>query len=424
MNRSIPAPRATPPVASELITGLVERISLHLSSEDAGAPAPVARPSRKPAHTVYIPANRVNAETIREWGRAAHEAVSAAGGYPRLASTMGVPPEWVDPLSTQVESKLLAQPIEDLRVDFEDGYLSTADPAEDQDASRVGALIGTLSPAPLTVGLRIKSLESATRERGIRTLVRFLAGMAESSTRPAQLIVTLPKVTTSAQIEAGSELLAALEEAFALPPHFLHLEIQVEAPQMVSRLLSDGDFAELPAVRSGRVTGLHYGTYDYSAALGLDHTQQRMDHPAADFAKFAMQLAAAETGVRVSDGSTNAVPDPQDAAAWCRLAELVSRSLSMGFTQGWDLHPSQLPARFFALYTYFQVGAAAAEDRLSAYIRSDSSLTLDEPASARALASFLVTAVELGVGDPTTLLHDPRSSWDRIVALATPRPTS
>ena len=50
----------------------------------------------------------------------------------------------------------------------------------------------------------------------------------------------------------------------------------------------------------GRATGLHYGTFDYSACLGVSAAYQASDHPAADHAKAIMQVAAAGTGVRVS----------------------------------------------------------------------------------------------------------------------------
>src|SRR3712207_7838075 len=47
----------------------------------------------------------------------------------------------------------------------------------------------------------------------------------------------------------------------------------------------------------------HYGTYDYSAALGITAGSQSLEHPAADHAKAVMQVAAAGTGVHLSDGS-------------------------------------------------------------------------------------------------------------------------
>ncbi|WP_418606571.1 DUF6986 family protein [Georgenia sp. SUBG003] len=84
----------------------------------------------------------------------------------------------------------------------------------------------------------------------------------------------------------------------------------------------------------GRVTGLHYGTYDYSASLGISAAQQSLEHPAADHAKAVMQLAAAGTGVRLSDGSTNVLPvgEPESVrSAWALHARLVRRSLERGY---------------------------------------------------------------------------------------------
>ena len=102
---------------------------------------------------------------------------------------------------------------------------------------------------------------------------------------------------------------------------------------------------------AGRCTGLHYGTYDYSAFCGIAAAHQSLDHPVADHAKAVMQAAAAGTGVRLSDGSTNVLPvgTPDEvAAAWANHLRLVRRSLARGYYQGWDLHPAQLPTRFAA----------------------------------------------------------------------------
>ena len=75
------------------------------------------------------------------------------------------------------------------------------------------------------------------------------------------------------------------------------------------------------------MTGLHFGTYDYSASCGIVAEYQSLEHPAADHAKLVMQAAAAGTGVRLSDGSTNLLPvgDADDiAAAWANHHRLVA----------------------------------------------------------------------------------------------------
>ena len=108
-----------------------------------------------------------------------------------------------------------------------------------------------------------------------------------------------------------------------------------------------------------RVSALHYGTYDYSAFCGIPAAYQSMEHPVADHAKLVMQAAAAGTGVRLSDGSTNVLPVGDEAAVrrgWELHARLVRRSLERGYNQGWDLHPAQLPTRFAATYAFYVSG--------------------------------------------------------------------
>ena len=142
---------------------------------------------------------------------------------------------------------------------------------------------------------------------------------------------------------------------------------------------------------AGRLTGLVFGTYDYSAALGIAAQYQSMEHPAADFAKAVMQVAAAGTDVRLSDGSTNVLPvgtRDEVIAAWRLHSRLVRRSLERGFYQGWDLHPAQLVTRYAATYAFYREGLPAAADRLrSAAERSAAGQ--EEPATIRALADFL-----------------------------------
>src|SRR5215470_11136973 len=148
----------------------------------------------------------------------------------------------------------------------------------------------------------------------------------------------------------------------------------------------------------GRCTGLHYGTYDYSAATGVAAAYQSLDHPVADHAKAVMQVAAAGTGVRLSDGSSNVLPvgtRKEVIAAWRLHARLVRRSLERGFYQGWDLHPGQLVSRYAATYAFYCEGLPAACDRLrTSEARSTSGL--EEPATIRALADFLSRAVHCG----------------------------
>jgi hypothetical protein len=156
------------------------------------------------------------------------------------------------------------------------------------------------------------------------------------------------------------------------------------------------------------VSGLHYGTYDYSAACGIAAPYQSMEHPVADHAKAVMQLAAAGTGVRISDGSTNVVPvgsAAEIAAAWQLHARLVRRSLERGYYQGWDLHPLQLVTRYAATYAFYREGMPSACDRLRAYLDRVDTGILDEPATAQAMAALLVRGLNCGALDDTEVVR-------------------
>lgn len=188
-----------------------------------------------------------------------------------------------------------------------------------------------------------------------------------------------------------------LERALGLAPGRLRFEVQVETPQLV--LGADGSLplAQLPSLVPGRISGLHYGTYEYSASLGIAAAYQSMERPAADLAKGLMQLAVAGTDIRLSDGSTNLLPiGPHVAERWALHARLVRRSLERGFYQGWDLSPGQLPSRYAATYAFYRDGLAAASTRLSNYHTGASNDVLDEPATARALADFVLRGLRCG----------------------------
>ncbi|HLS15288.1 MAG TPA: aldolase/citrate lyase family protein [Beutenbergiaceae bacterium] len=364
--------------------------------------------SRQPVHTVYVPADRYRAGLAREWGQQALSALEDAGGIEAFLESIGISAPGRAALAERVATKLAVEPVEDLRIDFEDGYTGHGS-AEDQtalDAARGLRAEMESGQATPFVGIRFKSLERDTRERGLRTLDLFLTTLARSGPLPAGLELTLPKVKTPAQVAAMARVCAALEGALALPTGRLRFEVQVETPQAI--LAADGTAAVAQMVHagSGRVSALHYGTYDYSASLGIAARYQSMEHRVADHAKAVMQLAAADTGVRLSDGSTNILPvgdREQIQHGWAVHARLVRRSLEHGYYQGWDLHPGQLPSRFAATYAFYREGLAEAAGRLGAYLSGGQGAVLDEPATARALAWFLRRGLDCGAVEATEL---------------------
>jgi hypothetical protein len=146
-----------------------------------------------------------------------------------------------------------------------------------------------------------------------------------------------------------------------------------------------------------------------------------MEHPAADHAKAVMQVAAAGTGVRLSDGSTNLLPVGDRAAVrrgWAEHLRLVRRSLERGFYQGWDLHPGQLPTRYLATYSFFRAALPAAAQRLRTYLDQSVTAVLDEPATAQALAAVIVRGLECGAIDDdevAELTGSDRVALDRLM---------
>ncbi|MGY1831561.1 DUF6986 family protein [Geodermatophilus sp. SYSU D01180] len=373
--------------------GIYAELDRRLAPVDAARAAayPGERPGRQPVHTCYVPADAVVPGLAAAWGAAALATLDEHG-----LPDLGYDAALLDEVLPRVRAKLAAEPVEDLRVDAEDGYRGHPD-AEDGDVLRAAeAVAGDLAAgtAPPSVGIRAKSLEGATRRRGVRSLDLFL-----SAVRARRATVTLPKVTDVEQVRAFLPVLDALEAAHGLA---LDLELQVETPQAV--LGADGavTLARMVHAAGPRLTGLHHGTYDYSAALGIAAAHQSSDHPALDLAKQLMQVAVAGTGARAVDGSTNVLPvGPRERvhAGWRVHAGLVSRALERGLYQGWDLHPAQLVTRYAATYAFFRGALPAAAARLAAYVERVDGGVLDEPATARALAGVVTRGLDCGAVD-------------------------
>lgn len=364
---------------------------------------PGDRPGRQPVHTAYVPADRYGPDLPGQWGRQAlavlEQTLPQAGD---MSGVMGLALTLADDVRARVAAKLAAEPVEDLRLDFEDGYGDRGDAAEDADARAAATTLAAETAAgrtPPFCGLRCKSLEPGTRRRAIATLDIFVGGLAARGPLPAGFVVTLPKVTSPDQVKAMSLLCGRLEQAHGLAGGQLRYEIQAETPQLILGADGAATIARCLHAGGGRLTGVHYGTYDYSAALGIAAQYQSMEHPAADHARAVLQVAAAGTGVRLSDGSSNVLPagSPDEVkAAWRLHARLVRRSLERGFYQGWDLHPAQLVSRYAATYGFFRSGLPVACERLAAYVGRAAGGVLEEPATARALAGFLTRGLDCG----------------------------
>jgi citrate lyase beta subunit len=390
----------------ELSARLTAELDDRLAEADAQLASryPGERPGRQPVHTAYVPADRFTAGIARTWGE---EALALLDEHADRFATVVADADII----RRVKTKLEDEPVEDVRIDFEDGYPShSPGHSSDEEDEHVRTAAHALAEAqqeetaPPYSGIRIKSFDPSTRARGVRTLARFLAAYAEARGSLESFVVTLPKVTSTEQVAAFVHAASTVEDEIGLADRAVRFEVQVETPQTI--LGADGTalVARIVHASDGRLTGLHYGTYDYSAYLGIAAGQQSLDHPAADHAKLVMQAAAAGTGVRLSDGSTNVLPvGDADSIhlAWENHLRLVTRSLERGFYQGWDLHPGQLPTRYAATYAFFRGGLPRAVERLAAYAEQrPAGSVADEPATARALADYLLRGLDCGAVDP------------------------
>lgn len=373
------------------------------------AARPGDRPGRQPVHTVYVPADRVGAGTVGELGtRALRLLARHAPDAGALAPATGVAPELAAQVRERLAAKLAGEPVEDLRIDFEDGYGTPDDRTEDGDAERTARAVAEMiadGTAPPFLGLRVKSFADGAHERAIRTLDGFVSTLLDAvGTLPDGFVVTFPKVVAAAHVAAFATVLERLEQALGLPDRALVFEVQVETP---ASIIDRGGRVALPGfvdAAAGRMVGAHFGVFDYTAACGLPASEQRPDHPACDAARHVMQVSLAGTGVRLSDGSTNRVPAGDGTAAvtavWRHHAALVRRSLAHGFFQGWDLHPAHLVSRFAAVYAFHLEHLDDTTGRLAARAGADGGGgVLDEPATVRALRGSLRRAIDCGAID-------------------------
>ena len=335
---------------------------------------------RQPIHTVYGGAHLFKPDIAARFGRIALETLKA--------HSLGVS----DAVCQRVVRKLEREPIEDYRIDFEDGYGIRSDSEEDEHAiSAAKAVRGRLN-APPFLGIRIKPLTVASRPRAIRTLKLFLETLGDI---PPDFVVTLPKVTESAQV---GELVRLLE------PYGPKLELMIETPQAI--IDSSGQFTipKLLDAAEGRCRGLHFGPYDYTASCGIVAEHQSISHPACDFARHVMLVSTAGRDVMLSDGPTNILPIAKSGNVQHALRlhfENVQRALKHGFYQGGDLHPAQLPARYAAVYDFFLRSFESAAARLRNFIEQSERATLvggvfDDAATGEGLINFFRRGLNCG----------------------------
>lgn len=414
---------------------------------------------RQPVHTVYGGAHIFRADSAQRLGQVAERAFAEnaldfvvfarAIGLPRsnelpdvLGYATGLRQRLEDEpdavreenkaawmahaIHRRVQEKLRREPVEDFRIDFEDGYGNRPDAEEDGHAESAaievsrGLAAGTLPPF---IGIRIKPFTEELRARSVRTLDIFVSTVLDHSggKLPNNFVVTLPKITTPEQVSALSDIFELLEKQTGLATGALKMEMMIETTQSIINSKGQINLPLLLQAARGRCTAAHFGTYDYTASCSITAAHQHMMHPACDFAKHMMQVSFSGTGVWLSDGATNIMPvGPHRATegkpltqdqieenravvhrAWKLHYDHVRHSLTGGFYQGWDLHPAQLPTRYAAVYAFFLESLDAASERLRNFVEQAAKATLvgdvfDDAATGQGLLNYFLRALNCG----------------------------
>ncbi|HSK26442.1 MAG TPA: aldolase, partial [Jiangellales bacterium] len=141
---------------------------------------------RQPVHTLYVPADRVRARHAATCGEEALDAVFRHAPDPvTLGRVTGLDRQLLWEVFPRLFRKLHEEPVEDLRIDLEDGYGLRPDDVEDAHvATSVTALLNRPDQAPPRWGVRIKSLEPSTRRRGLRSLDLAIGAVLDAGPLP------------------------------------------------------------------------------------------------------------------------------------------------------------------------------------------------------------------------------------------------
>lgn len=415
---------------------------------------------RQPVHTVYGGAHLFKSDSAKRLGSVARRSLDQfAPDFLTFARAIDLPGENELPESFEEATELLAflteepvrarkekkgawlahtiysrvieklerEPVEDFRIDFEDGYGNRPDDEEDGHAvsaaaeTAEGSKKGTLPPF---IGIRIKPFNEELRARSFRTLDIFVSTLVDLNRGrlPDNFVITLPKITIPEQVATLATLLERLEKQTDLPEGSLKFEMMIETTQSIINHQGQINLPLLLAAGEGRCVAAHFGTYDYTAGCNITAAHQHMLHPACDFAKQMMQVSFAGTGIWLSDGATNIMPvaphrfveggEPltQDQIeenravvhrAWKLHYNHIQHSLTNAFYQGWDLHPAQLPTRYAAVYSFFLDGLEAASERLKNFVEKAAKATLvgdvfDDAATGQGLLNYFLRAVNCG----------------------------
>ena len=382
--------------------------------------------SRSPVHVVYGGAHLFKSDTPQKLGKIALRSLKAyAPDVDEFSAAMGLDEnkKLLNTIYKKTLQKLEQEPVEDFRIDFEDGFGFRPDEEEDAHAVRAS---GELAKAFLAnrcspfSGFRIKSLAAETHGRAVRTLNLFLENFLNKTKArtPKNFVVTLPKISDPKEVAELCRRLTRIESDHHLGPNSIGIELMIETPRALIDEKGRVGLAYLVEAAAGRCTSAHFGAYDLTSAVGISAAHQHLRHDACNFARQLMLIVLAPLRIRLVDSVTTRMPVPihKDAAlteeqknenrfyvhaGWREHFDNVTSSMANGFYQSWDLHPNQLVARYAAVYSFFLRSRDIDAERLRGFVEKATQAnltgnTFDDAASANGLMNFFRLGLDCG----------------------------
>ena len=141
--------------SSAVVSAFTDDFLMELDKSLAGADLALADHypgdpgTRQPVHTVYVAASDADAGTARQWGSLARELLDEHAPLDVVADVTGLGSGLDAEVYERVRNKLATQPVEDVRLDFEDGYGNRPDAEEDADARRAATVLRELLTFPV-----------------------------------------------------------------------------------------------------------------------------------------------------------------------------------------------------------------------------------------------------------------------------------
>ena len=380
-------------IPSRDLAGIAAR--LRTANAKLAAAYPGDATARQPVHTLFAAADaftRVSAHSVR---RDRHRQARRVCAYPvRLRQGGGPLDRLADTVRERVFDKLRREPVEDLRLDFEDGYGTRPDAEEDGHAQSAaqevaaGMIAGTLPPF---IGIRIKPMSSELHARSLRTLDLFVTTLVKAGKAAARQLRDHDAKGDDARARRRPSRAPARRSSgkLKLKRDSLRLELMIETPQSI--LAPDGTSALRALVgrrrrprarRAFRHLRLHRALRHHRVVAASCATS------ACDFARHMMQVALAQTGVCSSTARATSCRFPHlprpgrpltDAqwrenttevhGAWKTHFADVTHSLVNGYYQGWDLHPGAIADPLCGGLRVLSVGAAGGDGAAEEILR-------------------------------------------------------